>query len=128
MKKTADSIGAAGEKLAASFLKKKGYLIHTANYRCRYGEIDLVAEKDGVLAFIEVKTRANSRFGRPSDYVDIGKQSRILATARTYLSFNETDLMPRFDVIEILTGESGDFSDAHIHHIEGAFEDNGGSF
>ena len=62
MEKTSNVIGAAGEQIAVRFLKSKKYIIHTTNYSNRYGEIDIIAEKDGVVSFVEVKTRKNSHY------------------------------------------------------------------
>lgn len=58
-------IGALGEELAVEFLKGRGYCILARNYRCPYGEIDIIATKDRTVAFIEVKTRTSAIFGRP---------------------------------------------------------------
>ena len=122
MKKTNNQIGATGESVAAAYLRQEGYLIHTVNYRGRYGEIDLVAEKDGVLAFVEVKTRCSLAFGRPSDYVTPAKIAKLTATAKEYLFYNDTDLQPRFDVVEVLTAQKGCFDQVKIHHIPSAFD------
>ena len=122
MKNTNGNTGKAGEAAAAEYLKEKGYLIHTLNYRSRYGEIDIIAEKDGELVFVEVKTRKSADFGSPCEYVTPAKMQRITATAEYYEYVNETGLAPRFDVVEIITGKAGDLSDITINHIENAFE------
>ena len=94
-------IGHWGESLAAEYLQKKRYRIIGANYRCRMGEIDLIAEKGKYLVFVEVKLRRSSAFAEAREFVDRHKQERILTAASLYLSQHETDKQPRFDVIEI---------------------------
>ena len=121
MKKTAKSIGNDGENIAVKFLKSKKYIIHTTNYSNRYGEVDIIAEKDGVVAFIEVKTRKNSKFGRPSDYVTLAKQQRIVSAAEYYVHYNGVTEKLRFDIIEVLTGDNIDNPKYYVNHIEDAF-------
>ena len=121
MKKTAKSIGNEGEKIALKFLKSKKYIIHTTNYTNRYGEVDIIAEKDGVVAFIEVKTRKNSKFGRPSDFVTPAKQQRIVSAAEYYVYNNGITDRLRFDIIEVLTGDDPENPKYYVNHIEDAF-------
>ena len=121
MKKTAKSIGNEGEKIALKFLKSKKYIIHTTNYSNRYGEIDIIAEKDGVVAFIEVKTRKNSKFGRPSDFVTPAKQQKLVSAAQYYVYYNEITEKLRFDIIEVLTGDDPENPQYYVNHIQDAF-------
>ena len=121
MKKTAKTIGNDGEKIAVKFLKSKKYIIHTTNYSNRYGEVDIIAEKDGVVAFIEVKTRKNSKFGRPSDFVTPQKQQRIVSVAQYYVYNNGITEDLRFDVIEVLTGDDPENPKYYVNHFENAF-------
>ena len=79
-------LGNTGEKLARDFLKKKGYKIRDTNFRCREGEIDIVAEKKGCLVFVEVRTKASSGFGSPEESVTFAKKERIISSALVYLS------------------------------------------
>jgi putative endonuclease len=79
-------IGNAGEKLAKDFLKKKGYKIRETNFRCREGEIDIVAEKKGCLVFVEVRTKTGSVFGSSEESVTFSKKEKVIASALTYLS------------------------------------------
>jgi putative endonuclease len=79
-------LGATGEKLARDFLKKKGYKIRATNFRCREGEIDIVAEKKGCLVFVEVRTKASSGFGSPEESVTFAKKEKLIASALTYLN------------------------------------------
>ncbi len=124
MRKTSNKIGALGEKRAQEYLKQNRYIIHTANYRCPYGEIDIIAEKDGCLAFVEVKSRSKTAFGNPAEYVDVKKQHRIFSAAQLYVYNNDIDMEIRFDVIEIIKGENDDLSDSNINHIKNAFQFN----
>jgi len=67
------------------FLKKKGYRIQRANFRCREGEIDIVAERKGYLVFVEVRTKTGSGFGSPEESVTFAKKEKLIATALSYL-------------------------------------------
>jgi len=114
--------GAWGEALAAEYLRKKRYHIVAAGYRCRFGEIDLIAQNRDYLVFVEVKLRKNAKFARASAYVDSYKQDRIRMTASIYLSRYPTQLQPRFDVIEIYAPEGMETSQPEIIHMEDAFQ------
>lgn len=115
-----NSLGAVGENKAAEYLKKHGYKIVDKNYRCRVGEIDIIAQKDGVIAFVEVKSRKDTSFAEAKEFVGYAKQQRIIKTAMLWLSGHECDLQPRFDVIEIYPSK-GLLSQYKINHIENAF-------
>ncbi len=113
-------LGQKGEKQAARYLKKKGYKIVTSNYRCQYGEIDLIAKNADILIFIEVKTRTSSDFGGPAAAVDCRKQKQISKVAHHYLvTHHNDDVDARFDVISILS-PSG--KKTEIEHITNAFD------
>lgn len=114
--------GAWGEALAAQYLEKKGYKLLAANYRCRFGEIDLIVRDRKYLVFVEVKLRKSGSFAQAREYVDYHKQNRIRTTASIYLSQNESRLQPRFDVIEIYAPEGIQTADPVIHHMEDAFQ------
>ena len=79
-------LGKIGEEFAANLLELQGYRILERNFRCRTGEIDLIAEKDGEISFVEVKTRRSARFGRPAEAVSTEKQRRMRKTAEFYLN------------------------------------------
>lgn len=110
--------GRAGEDMAARYLKSRGYLILARNHRGGRGEIDIVARQDDTLVFVEVKMRSNDRSGLGRDYVDDRKQRRIVGAARHYLMHFPWEGPCRFDVVEI----QGSLSQAHISHIQQAFE------
>ena len=88
------SEGVWGEALVADYLREKGYKLAAHSYRCRFGEIDLIAWDKDVLCFIEVKTRTNTKMGLPREYVTSVKQSRIRKTALFYLADNDLDCPP----------------------------------
>lgn len=113
--------GAAGERLAADYYRKKGYQVIGTGYRSRFGEIDLIVKNRKYIVFAEVKLRASDTWVRPGAYVDERKQRRILTTARLWLEQNETELQPRFDVVEILTDPDGRHSQISV--LENAFGD-----
>ena len=95
--------GKWGEDLAAEYLLQKGYSILERNYRCPYGEIDIIAFRNGMIAFVEVKTRNSLKFGRPAASVTKTKQDKIHSTGFTYLSASPLRFKGfSFDVIEIL--------------------------
>ena len=114
--------GAWGEKIAAAFLRRKHYRILETGYRCRFGEIDIIACNKSFLVFVEVKLRKSDRFAQAMEFVDSRKQSRLITTASVYLSENPTDLQPRFDVIEVYAPDGTDTKKPQINHLEDAFQ------
>lgn len=115
-----NSLGELGEKKAAEYLKKQGYKIIETNYRCRAGEIDIIAQKGGYIAFVEVKSRKDASFAEAKEFVGYTKQQRIIKTAMLWLSVHDCELQPRFDVIELYPTGSV-FKPYRINHIENAF-------
>ena len=95
--------GAIGEEVATEHLRAKGYKILERNFRYgREGELDIVAEKDGTLIFVEVKMRRSDRFASPEDSVTFGKRKQIARMARAYVSSkNRMDTCCRFDVVSV---------------------------
>ena len=116
------SKGAAGEVLAARFLREKGYEIRAGTYTSRFGEIDLIAVKATYLVFVEVKTRSEDGLYAPAEAVTAAKQQRIIKTAMLYLQQHPCALQPRFDVVEITTRRGKPMEAAEIDHLQGAFE------
>ena len=95
-------IGRIGEDLVSQWLRSKGYIIVKRNYRCKYGEIDVVAESPKVVAFVEVKTRKEDSLVAPKDAVDKSKQRKLAITAKNFLkAAHLTDMQYRFDVAEV---------------------------
>ena len=117
----ARQLGRWGEEQAAEYLRKKGYTIVTMNYTCRRGEIDIIAKKGGYIVFAEVKLRKDARFAQAREFVTRAKQERIMTAAMLWLAYKQTQLQPRFDVIEVYAPQ-GAQGPVRIEHIEDAFE------
>lgn len=115
------ALGAWGESLAADWIKKQGGRVIAANFRCRFGEIDLICEEKGYLCFTEVKLRRSSAYGSAGEFVDFRKQNKLRATAQFYLNRRPTTLQPRFDVIEIYAPYGVETKYPRIFRIENAF-------
>ena len=117
-----NGLGAWGENRAARYLKKKGYRILARNFSCRFGEIDLIVANRNYLAFVEVKLRKSDAVARAAEFVDFRKQNRLRVTAELWLSQHETELQPRFDVVEIYAPEGEQTKNPVINHLEDAFQ------
>ncbi len=115
--------GRWGEEKAAEYLRKKKYEIIGMNYSCRFGEIDIIARERGYVVFVEVKLRKNACFAQAREFVTAAKQRRLITTAQLWLANNATQAQPRFDVIEIYTGDVSR-GNIKINHIQNAFEVN----
>ncbi len=97
-------ISKLGEDLACEFLVKNGFKIHARNFKCKLGEIDIVAIKNKVVHFVEVKTRTTTIFGDPENSVTAKKQKRIILTSKIYSKYkNLENFNFQFDVISILS-------------------------
>lgn len=118
-------LGRLGEELASGFLRSAGWGILAANYRCPWGEIDLVARDGEELAFVEVRTRRTSTFGTPQESITRRKAERLVATAQHYLQSHVpendgADVLWRIDLVSIrLAGGTGS---PHIDHIKHAVQ------
>lgn len=113
-------LGQKGENLAALFIRDKGYNIIVRNYRCKIGEIDIIAKDNDTLVFIEVKTRSNLAFGSPATAITAKKQRQISRTAQNYLASKHLFNTPaRFDVISIILPAGGE---NQIELITNAFD------
>lgn len=91
--------GAAAEALAAEFLVQRGIRIVTRNWRCRMGELDLIADDAGTLVFVEVRSRAASRFGDAAASITASKQAKLVAAAQHYLATLNRTPACRFDAV-----------------------------
>ena len=108
--------GKTGEKLATDFLKKSGYKIIKTNFSTNIGEIDIIAIKDRILTFVEVKARLNDDYGKPYEAVNNKKIKKIRDTAKLYLLSNKNSYDGiSFDIIEVYLANNG------INHIVSAF-------
>lgn len=95
------ALGRLGEELAARALAKQGYRIRERNWRCPAGELDIVAEDGGVLAFVEVKARRGRGFGMPEEAVTPAKQAKLIELAVTYVQESEWLGDWRIDVVAV---------------------------
>lgn len=113
--------GAAAEAAAAAMLIQKGYRILERNWRSRYGELDIIAETEGTLVFIEVRSRSGiSSYGTPSESVNARKMMQVRSTAEQYIHYKRYyDRPVRFDVISIILQD--DMTAASMDHIHNAF-------
>ena len=115
---TTKALGDRGEAAAAQYLRQRGFALLASQWRCRYGELDLVArDRDGTICFVEVKLRGSSAIALPREFVDSRKQQRLRSAAEMYLSQQELDASARFDVAEVYE-ENGQL---RINYIENAF-------
>ena len=114
-------LGLRGERAAARFLKRRGYILVAQGVRDRIGEIDLVAIDGKTVVFVEVKTRVSHDRGHPAEAVDRDKQRRLTRVALSYLRRHDLlECSARFDVIAVTW--PSDQKQAAIEHIENAFE------
>ncbi len=95
-------VGRSAEIAAASELGKRGYRIIASNYRCKWGEIDLVAGDGDTIVFVEVRCKRTRNYGTPAESITPAKQQKLIATAQHYLvEHNLDDVNCRFDVVEV---------------------------
>lgn len=105
---TAKASGDRGEAAVARYLRERGCTLLESQWRCRFGELDLVArDPGGLLCFVEVKLRSNLSHGLPRDYVDGRKRERLRQAAALYMSCRGLDEPARFDVAEVYSEENG---------------------
>ena len=113
--------GKAAEAAASHFLQQQGLAISQHNYRCRLGEIDIIAKHGPFLVFVEVRLRQNTHFGGGAESVTGRKQARLLAAARHFLAQHARQELPcRFDVIEVTQSPGGDWQ---FNWLQNAFQE-----
>ena len=122
------AIGDNAEALAQHYLQRQGCSTVARNYRCRFGEIDLILRHGETLVFVEVRMRRNSRYGSAAETVTRDKQRKIISAARHFLMTQKINAACRFDVVEITANnKNGNFSDRSddsqltINWIQSAF-------
>ncbi len=114
-------LGKLGERHAARYLRKQGFVILTRNYRTPLGEIDIIAKEQDILAFVEVKTRSNGAYGLPQEAVDDRKQRQLIRVARLFLKeCGDLEPLCRFDVVAVTIGTNGRAFDVDL--IRDAFD------
>ena len=112
-----NELGKLGEELAVAFLEENGYEILETNWVFQKAEIDIIAQKENVLAVVEVKTRSSIEFGLPQDFVKPKKIQLLVKAVNEYVISNDLEVEVRFDIIAI-SKEEKEFK---IEHIEDAF-------
>ncbi len=112
--------GIEGELLAVEYLRKKGYQILDTNWRYNYKEIDIVAQQNNTMVFVEVKTRATTAFELPKEAVTKAKMKNLVYAADNYLQLKNIELESRFDIVSVLAGETFKI----LEHLEDAFRPN----
>ncbi|MFO8086988.1 MAG: YraN family protein [Bacteroidales bacterium] len=112
-----NDLGAEGEELAVRHLTENGYQILERNWHFGKEEIDIIAQKEDTIVFVEVKTRSSAFFGRPEEFVKRQKQRFIIKAADRYIQYHDIDMDARFDVIGVIISPGG----KDINHIEDAF-------
>jgi putative endonuclease len=114
-------VGKRGEEAARKFLKKRGYRIRETGFRCRHGEIDIIAQKKDCLVFVEVRTKSNLEFGTPEESITRIKKERLIASALTYTSTHENlPALWRIDFVAVELDDKG--KPKRIELIENAIE------
>jgi putative endonuclease len=114
-------VGKLGEKAAQKFLKRRGYRIRETGFRCRHGEIDIIAQQKDYLVFVEVRSKSNLDFGTPEESITQAKKEKLIASALTYTTTRQ-DLpsLWRIDVVAIELDDRG--KTKRIELIENAIE------
>ena len=117
--------GQVGENAAAEYLMQRGFSVVGRNYTVRGGEIDIIAENETHLVFVEVKSRSGERhidrFGRPAAAVTYEKQRHLITAARAYLTQYPSDKVKRFDVAEVYMTDAAVPAVLSLNYIESAF-------
>ncbi|HEY3288468.1 MAG TPA: YraN family protein [Gemmatimonadaceae bacterium] len=117
MTKATNQFGELGERIAARWLERQGYTVLARRWRSGHRDIDVIAERDGTVAFVEVKTRAALEFGDPVEAVHAQKQRSLVRSAREWMARHDNASSYRFDVIGVLLRDRT----AWVRHVEGAF-------
>ena len=112
-----NALGKKGEELAVEFLQKNEYKIVARNWRFKKAEVDIIAQKNDVLAVVEVKTRSSNYFGNPQDFVNQKKIKLLVEAINEYVTSKNLDVEVRFDVIAILKNKNA----FEIEHLKDAF-------
>ena len=107
-----------GEDAAVRYLERQGYEILERNFSCRWGELDIIARRRGILAFVEVKSRHSLTYGRPAEAVTRAKQGRLRKSAYLYLKTHEVSRFRyQFDIIEVLDL----YGQISLNHLKNCF-------
>lgn len=114
---THNELGEKGEQLAVEFLQKEGYTILERNWRFKKAEVDIIVQKEEVLAAVEVKTRTSNYFGNPQDFINQKKIQLLVEAMNEYVISRDLDVEVRFDIVAIIQNKNT----TQIEHLEDAF-------
>ncbi len=121
MKSARKRLGEAGEEIAARELARRGYILRERNWRCAEGELDIVAEQDRSLVFVEVRTRRGNQFGTPEESITPAKRAHLIAAAQAYLQLHSPQNSDwRIDVVAVEISYRGEL--VRVDVIENAIE------
>ena len=115
-----NKIGSFGEDFAVHLLEQKNYSICERNWKCGHLEVDIIAENDTEIIFVEVKTRTSDFIRRPEERVNREKQKNIIIAANAYIKWHQTEKRPRFDIIGVLV-DLDNMTVKDFNHIEDAY-------
>lgn len=113
-----NELGKRGEEIAAAYLADKGYRILNTNWRCARAEVDLIADQQGTIVFVEVKTRSSVDYGQPEEFVSYKKEKQLEFASSVYIEMRKHEGEIRFDIIAIVFENKDLYK---INHIEDAF-------
>ena len=116
-----NATGEWGEILVNRYLREKGYRILASNFRCRFGEADLICRDKKNVIIVEVKAQAGNRLDTPAAYVTEQKQRKLALTASCFLKHSGLNLPLRFDVAEVIFEKPGQYKKYTINYIKDAF-------
>lgn len=120
MKSYNKDIGSYTENIAATYLLSNGYSILDRNYRNKFGEVDIICQKDNLIIFVEIKSRYTNSFGNPLESVSCHKQKKIILLSKFYILYKKlSDFNIRYDVIEIYLNHLNNTYE--VNHLEDAF-------
>lgn len=112
-----NELGKLGEKAVIEYLMKQGYDILEHNWYCNKNEIDIIAQNDEWIVFVEVKTRSSQQWGNPEDAISEAKIKRIVEAADNYIQINDINIPARFDIASVII----DNTECKIEYFEDAF-------
>lgn len=112
-----NELGKLGEKAVIEYLQKQGYNILAHNWYCDKNEIDIIAQNNEWIIFVEVKTRSSQQWGNPEDSISEAKMKRIVDAADNYIQMNDIEKSARFDIASVIV----DNSVCNIEYFEDAF-------
>ncbi len=116
-----NAVGEWGEIYTARYLRERGYQIVASNYRCRFGEADIISIRKKTMVVTEVKARSGKMIARPAEFVGNEKQRKLALTAASFAAMMKYDYPIRFDVAEVIFPESDNYKVYKINYMEDAF-------